>query len=86
MTATLANGYLSESTQRELSNEYQLERALFGFQKYLHTCSLDLSSLSIGRVQLDCMLVTDYFNLQKYKMGCFRFSSLRMKMAGCENI
>ena len=26
MTETLANGYLSESTQRELSNEYQHER------------------------------------------------------------
>ena len=28
MTETLANGYLSESTQRELSNEYQHDRVL----------------------------------------------------------
>ena len=32
----MANGYSSESTQRELSNEYQLDRFLDGFQHFLH--------------------------------------------------
>ena len=39
MTETLANGYSSESTQRELSSEYQqlaTRQGLDGFQKYLH--------------------------------------------------
>ena len=49
---TLANGHSSESTQRELSNEYQHDRVLDGFQKSLRPCSLDKSSLSIGRVKL----------------------------------
>ena len=49
MTETLAYGYSSESTNRELSNEYQ---GLDGFQKSLHSCALDGSSLSIGRVNL----------------------------------
>ena len=33
MTETLAHGYSSESTQCELSNEYQHDRVLDGFQK-----------------------------------------------------
>ena len=32
MTETLANGYSSESTQRELSNEYQLDRVYMVFR------------------------------------------------------
>ena len=51
MTETLAHGYLPESTLRELSNEYQHNRvSKDGFQKSLHPCALDESSLSIGRV------------------------------------
>ena len=33
MTETLAHGYSSESTQRELSNEYQHDRVLIVFKK-----------------------------------------------------
>ena len=33
MTETLANGYSSESTQRELSNEYQHDRVWMIFKK-----------------------------------------------------
>ena len=32
MTETLAHGYSSESTQRELSNEYQYDRVYMVFQ------------------------------------------------------
>ena len=33
MTETLANGYSSESTQRDLSNEYQHDRVCMVFKK-----------------------------------------------------
>ena len=39
MTLTLANGYSSESTQRELSNEYQHDMVWMIFEKSLHSCS-----------------------------------------------
>ena len=45
---TLAYGYSSESTQWQLSNEYQ--QGMDGFQKHSpRPCPLDESSLSIGR-------------------------------------
>ena len=50
-TQPLANGYPSESAQRELSNEYQHNRVSDGFQKSLHPRALDCRSLSIGRVK-----------------------------------
>ena len=50
MTETMANGYSSESTQGELSNEKQHDRVLDGFQKSLHLHALDESSFSIGWV------------------------------------
>ena len=34
MTETLANGYASESTQRELSNEYQHDRVSMVFKDF----------------------------------------------------
>ena len=52
MTETLVNGYPSESTQRELSNEYQHDRCLDVLQQYLHHCALDEINLSIGRVKV----------------------------------
>ena len=52
MTETLANGYSSESTQRELSNEYRHDRVLMVFQKSLPPCALDESIVSIGRVNV----------------------------------
>ena len=45
MTETLACGYSSESTQQELSNEYQHD-TITSLRPY----ALDQSSLSIGRV------------------------------------
>ena len=47
MIATLANGYSSESAQRELSNEYQHDRVSMLFK---NLCAFDENSLSIGRV------------------------------------
>ena len=49
MTETLAYGCSSESTQLELSNEYQ--QALDNFQESLSPCALDESCLSIRRVK-----------------------------------
>ena len=43
MTETLANGYSSESTRRELSNEYQHDRVKMIFMIF---CALDESKLS----------------------------------------
>ena len=51
MTETLAYGYSPESTQRDVSNEYQHDRVLHVFQKYLGPCASDKHSLSIGRVK-----------------------------------
>ena len=48
MIETLANGYSSESTQRELSNEYQHDRIQIIF-KILNSYALEESSLSIER-------------------------------------
>ena len=48
MTETLAQGYSSESIQRELSNEYQ--------QKSFRLCALDESSLTIGKFKAAMML------------------------------
>ena len=51
MTETLANGYSSECSQRELSNEYKHAwQGLDNFQKYLCPNALDESSLSSIRV------------------------------------
>ena len=51
MTETLANGYSSKSTQRELSDEYQQDAVKVFFQKSFHPCAFDESSLGIGRVK-----------------------------------
>ena len=58
MTETLANGYSYDSAQRELSNEYQHDRVQIDFQKFLHSCALDESSLSIERVKA-IMIISD---------------------------
>ena len=52
MTEILANGYSYESTQEELSNEYQLK-------KYLHPRALYESSLCIGRFNYHEMRLKD---------------------------
>ena len=54
ITETLAYGYSSESTQQELW--VLIWQGLDGFQKYLHLCALDESSLSIGRVEASVLL------------------------------
>ena len=53
MIETLAYGYSSDITRRELSNEYQHYMVqLFFFQRYLCHCALDKSSPRIERVNL----------------------------------
>ena len=47
MTETLAHGYSSERTQRELSNEYQYDKVSMIFQKSFHPCVLDERNLSM---------------------------------------
>ena len=49
MIETLANGYSSESTQRELSNEYQHDRIKMISKEILNSYALEESSLSIER-------------------------------------
>ena len=51
MIETLSHVYSSESTQRELSNEYHEWQSLDVFQKSLHPIALAEGSLSIGRVK-----------------------------------
>ena len=46
MTETVVNGYSSESTQRELSNEYQHDRVLI----VIKNVNIDEGSLSIVMV------------------------------------
>ena len=60
MTEYLVHGYSSESTQRELSNEYQQDRVKI-FQKYLHPCVLGQSNINIGRVKLQAYLIPGPF-------------------------
>ena len=47
----MANGYSCDSTQRELSNEYQHNRVKMIFIVFKKNCAFDESSLSIGRVK-----------------------------------
>ena len=49
MSETLANGYSSKSSQKELSNEFLHDRVKMFFN-FLRSCALDESSLGIGRV------------------------------------
>ena len=50
MTETLVNGYLSESTQYELSNEYQHDRVWMDFNNLCVLVLFNERGLSIGRV------------------------------------
>ena len=52
MTETLTNGYSSERTQRELSNEYQHDRVSMFFKNLCVLVLFDECSLSIGSVNL----------------------------------
>ena len=65
MIETLAYGYSSESTPRELSNYYQHDRVLIVFNSFLRHCALDESSLSIRRVKcaLLCNICLDLLGL-----------------------
>ena len=66
MTETLANGYSSESTQWELSNEYQHDRVLMIFK---NLCTLGKSSLSIGGVNHSYARAPASQRLQKIVLG-----------------
>ena len=46
ITETLTNGYSFESTQRELSNEYQHDRVWMVFKDFLGFCTYDESIAS----------------------------------------
>ena len=52
MNKTLVNRYSYESTQRELSNEYQNDTGFDVYQKSLRSCALEESSFSIGKVKI----------------------------------
>ena len=62
MTETLANGYSSKSTQRELSNEYVHDR-VYMVLNFSRSCALDESSLSIGRVNYLFVVTMGSLNL-----------------------
>ena len=55
------------STQRELSNEYQLYRVYMVLKKSLRPCALDEGSLSIGRVSV-CSYLKGYWSIIIYQM------------------
>ena len=57
MTETLAHGYSSERTQREVFNEYQHDRVWMVLKKSLCPCAVGEISLSIaiGRVSERCL-------------------------------
>ena len=77
MTETLAYGYSSESSQRELSNEYQHHRVLDVFQKVLCPCAFDQNSHSIEmvnrRIPIEPVLRTLYFTEEWRKKCCWDF-------------
>ena len=50
MTETLVNGYLSDSTQQELSNEYPHDSVKMIFKNLCVIVLLKVSSLSITRI------------------------------------
>ena len=58
MTETLAYGYSYESTQWELSNEYQYDRVKMVFSKIFAFLCLDESSLIIGRVNSQVFVIS----------------------------
>ena len=65
MSETLANGYSSESTRGELSNEYQHDRVKMTFIPFLLFGALDESNLSIRSVKWYCTILPNRF-LQKH--------------------
>ena len=67
-TKTLAYSYSYERTQCELSNEYQHDKVLDVFQKYLHPCALDKSSLSI--CVLEELKKVYFIGSARYVYGC----------------
>ena len=67
---TLAHGYSSESTQQELSNEYQ--QCLDVFHKSLRPCTLDESSLSFRKVKAVILQVFASFLLATFATGSIR--------------
>ena len=71
---TLAHGYSSESTRRELFNEYQHDRVYKKLKKTLHPCALDESSLSIGRVKTDYLCSMMFINGHPFKLSLWKQS------------
>ena len=52
MAETVANGYLFDSAQRELFNEYQYNRARNIFHNFLLSCALEESYLNSRRLKM----------------------------------
>ena len=78
MTETLAHGYSFDSTQRELSNEYQHDRVKMFFRKALHHCALDEIRLSIGRVKAINSIVWIGQYLTASSSSCSRWLPFKM--------
>ena len=62
ITETLANGYSSESTQRELSNEYQDDRVSMVFQE---SCILVLWTKVVSALEGLTKIETDLITSRK---------------------
>ena len=73
MTETLAHEYSSDSTQWELSNEYQHDRVKMVFKDLciLYPCALNKCSLSIGRE-----IIEAYDTVQVRPVGVTGLSSI----------
>ena len=71
MTGTLADGYSSESTQQEPSNEYQHDRVWMVFKNNLRPCALDESSLSIERVKYEWVNVLSFPEVVMYNLYAY---------------
>ena len=79
MTKTLAHGYSSESTRRELSTWQGSD----GFQNYLRHCALDKSSLRIGLCLCIWNISFEYFETNlgmKLKLILYFVKRLRSAM------
>ena len=60
MAETLAYGYSSESTQRELSNEYQHDRVLMVFKNIASLCFTKVASALEGLKEIFSIYLIPY--------------------------
>ena len=62
MTETLAHGYSSESTQQELSNEYQHDRVTMVFKNLSILVLWTKASLTAERVNINPFMTGDLYD------------------------